>query len=166
MRHARIFSCCAQGSRPFLSRCGWGCSRITFWLSVQMEKRGQKQEDDAVFSDHMFYLSSLSGYITKPVDSAWQWRMLDPEQFSAGQGLTVLTLTNTEEFTSLFHSTWQNILDSVAPFKVMRSEPKAEPGWTTLLVLSDESAGELNVSGRKTSCRELSVLKTQNMLLL
>lgn len=58
-----------------------------------MEKRGQKQEDDAVFSDHMFYLSSLSGYITKPVDSAWQWRMLDPEQFSAGQGLTVLTLT-------------------------------------------------------------------------
>ena len=60
---------------------------------MQMEKRGQKQGEDAVFSDHTFYSSSLSSYITKPVASAWQWRMFHPEQFSAGQGLTVLTLT-------------------------------------------------------------------------
>lgn len=33
---------------------------------------------------------------------------------------------NTEELTSLFHSTCQNILDTVAPYKIMPSKPQSE----------------------------------------
>lgn len=115
------------GSRPFLSRRGWGCSGITFWLSVQMEKRGQKQGDDAVFSDHVLFELSLqllcfclAATYVRP------WTVLCWSGFDRVDTQSALLCFNTEEFTSFSHSTWQNILDSVAPFKVMCSKPKAE----------------------------------------
>lgn len=86
----------------------------------------------AVFSDHLpvLFEISLPWHIAKPCTPARCCRMFNLStavQFSVASKNAAETHSdpplcfNTEELTSLFYSTCQNILDTVAPFKIMPS---------------------------------------------
>lgn len=80
----------------------------------------------------LFYLRPLSPVISSsPSRRCCLFNPSTAVQFSAAFKHAAETHSgspwfNTEELTSLFHSTCQNILDTVAPYKILPSKPQSE----------------------------------------
>lgn len=63
--------------------------------------------------------------------------------------------SNVQEITAWFYSSYQTVLDCVAPLKTKQPKIKSEPWFNDEVVHSDRNAIELNKGGRKTITERL-----------